>query len=91
MSLDVLLTLDWYDNPGFIILFIVIGVIVIGTIAYLLYRFFFRNRAPKIENRIDEEKIAEDELSRILEPIEDEKTLEAIKDYEEKQADKEKK
>ncbi len=88
---NILLTLDWYDNPGVIIVFILLGVTIIGVIAYLLYRFFFRNRAPKIENRLDEEKIAEDELSRILEPIEDEKTLKAIKDYEEKQSEKEKK
>ena len=89
--LNAILTLDWYDNPGVIICFILLGAIVIGVIAYLFYHFFLRNRAPKIEKHLDEEKIAEDELSRILEPIEDEKTLEAIKDYEEKQAQNEKK
>ena len=88
-----IISFAWYDNPGYIVLFVLLGAALLALVAWLLNKYVIkRNKESNDElTRKDEQSIAEEQLSQILEPIEDEKTLEAIKDYEEKQAQNEKK
>ena len=51
----------------------------IALVAYLIYRFTH----PKIkqEEQVDERKAAEEELERILQPIEDEEIAKEVANY----------
>lgn len=63
-----------------IVLIIVIAVAGgIALVAYLIYRFTH----PKIkqEEQVDERKAAEEELERILQPIEDEEIAKEVANY----------
>ncbi|MBR2505521.1 MAG: hypothetical protein IKB70_01070 [Bacilli bacterium] len=63
-----------------IVLVIVIAVAGgIALVAYLIYRFTH----PKIkqEEQVDERKAAEEELERILQPIEDEEIAKEVANY----------
>lgn len=68
------------NNPG-IILLIILGIAgVIGITAYIIYRLTH----PKLKDEDEkpsEEKTVKEELDRILQPIDDEKTAEDIKNY----------
>lgn len=73
---------DVYTQPWFIILILVafFGLVVLAVI---LIKKYIINRNVKKEP-LDEEKIRKEELDRILKPITDEKQIEQMKQYEEK-------
>ena len=65
-----------------IIFLIVLGIVAgIALVAFLLY-LYMRPKLKK-DDRPSEEQIAQEEINRILEPIEDEETAKAIEDYKE--------
>ena len=67
-------------NQGLIIFLIVIAAVaVIAVIAFLL--FLFLRPKLKVDDKPTEEQIANEEMNRILKPVDDEKTAEAISDY----------
>jgi cytochrome c biogenesis protein ResB len=73
---------DVYTQPWFIILMLVLffGLVVI---AIILIKKYVINRNVKKEP-IDEDKVRKEELNRVLEPMTDEKSIEQMKNYEEK-------
>lgn len=67
-------------NQGLMILLIVIAAAaVIAIIAFLLYLYL----RPKLkqDDKPTEEQIINEEMNRILKPVDDETTAEAINDY----------
>lgn len=67
------------NNPG-IILLIILGIFgLIALITFIVYRLLH----PKLkdQNKIDEKEAVKQELNRLLEPVDDEKTAEEIKNY----------
>lgn len=68
-------------NEPWVILVVIIGIAaVIGGVSFLIYKFMGKkNPSPEI----DEDKIAEEELERILEPVNDEEVAKEIEKYEE--------
>lgn len=79
------------ENPGIIILLLVVVFGVIALTAWLIKKYVI-DKKKAIENKnsgesekpLTKEEIAEQELDRILEVVEDEETATKIKDYEEK-------
>lgn len=60
---------------------IIVAAAVIALVAFLLYRAMH----PKLKNEEKSEKeYAQEELDRILQPVEDEETAKQISDYQEK-------
>lgn len=71
-----LIILATLDNPGLILLFLILFFGVIALITFLLRRF-----VPGLKDKggkIDEEVAVQQELDRVLEPITDEKILAEI-------------
>lgn len=71
-----LIILATLDNPGLILLFLILFFGVIALITFLLRRF-----VPGLKvkgGKIDEEVAVQQELDRVLEPITDEKILAEI-------------
>ncbi|MCD8209700.1 MAG: hypothetical protein LUC31_02660 [Coprobacillus sp.] len=68
-----------YANSTVIILVsILAAAVVIGIIAYVVYRY----TRPKLKNdKPSEEEVAQEELDRLLTPIEDEETLKEMSEY----------
>ena len=65
---------------GVLVFLIVLGVAVgIGLVAFLIYLYL----KPKLkkDDKPTEEQIAQEEMNRILQPIEDEETAKAIENY----------
>lgn len=64
-----------------IILLVIIGVaVVVGIIAYVLHRTLH----PRLkEEKPSEEEVLQEEMDRILQPVDDDETAEKIKDYKE--------
>ncbi len=87
-----IISFAWYDNPGYIVLFVLLGAALLALVAWLLNKYVIkRNKESNDElTRKDEQSIAEEQLSQILEPIEDEKTIKAMEEFERKD-DEEKK
>ena len=68
--------------PQELLIFIIVvaGVGVIGIIAFIIYRIL----RPRLkDDKPSEEEILQDELNRVLQDVEDEKTAEEIKNYKE--------
>lgn len=65
---------------------IILGVAaVIALISFILHRLLH----PKLkQEKKDDKKIAQEELDRILVPIEDEKTAKEVEDYKDKEDEK---
>ena len=71
-----------FEQPWMILILLVLffGIIVLGII--LIKKFVINKNEKKPE--LDKDKIREDELKRILEPITDEDSLKAMEDAENK-------
>ena len=68
--------------PKELLIFIIVvaGVGIIGVIAFIIYSVL----RPKLkDDKPSEEEILQDELNRVLQDVEDEKTAEQIKNYKE--------
>lgn len=75
-------------NPVYILL-IIIGVFgLIALLAYIIHRVL----NPKLkEDKPDEEQFVQEELDRVLQPIEDEETANAVNSYVDKEDEEPKK
>ena len=74
------------DFPPWAIFLIVLGVFAfIAIVAYIIHRILrFRLKEDESKNKEeDEKKFAEEELNRILQPVEDEEVAKQIEDYKE--------
>ena len=62
-----------------VIFLVVLGVAaVVGLVAYILYRVL----RPRLkEEKPSEEELVEEEMNRILKPIEDDETAKAVSEY----------
>lgn len=67
-------------NEGLMIFLIVLGVAAFLAIVAFLIRLYIRPKL-KIDDKPTEEQIVEEEMNRILKPVDDEKTAEEIEDY----------
>ena len=67
--------------PGFIFLIVLAAAGVIAIIAFLLFLFL----RPKLKgnDKPSEQEIVEEEMNRILKPVDDEDTAKAIEAYKE--------
>lgn len=77
-----------YNEPWFILIAIIVLFALIGGISFLIYKLLNRN---KKDEKPTEEEIAEETMSRYLEDVEDPKTEEEFKNYNEGKKDKENK
>ena len=69
--------------PTWAIFLIVIGFFaLIAIVAYIIHRIL-RPRLKDEEKKDNEEEIVQEELNRILQPVEDEKVAKEIQDYKE--------
>ena len=67
---------------GLITFFVILGAAaVIGIVSFVIYRFM--HLSVKNEDKPSEEKITEEELNRVLQPIEDEETAKQVSEYKE--------
>ena len=67
-------------NPNLLVFLIVLGVAFgIGLVAFLIYLYL----KPKLkkDDKPSEEQIVQEEINRVLKPIEDEETAKAVEDY----------
>lgn len=73
------------EFPSWAIFLIVLGFFaVVAIVAYIIHRILrFRLKDEKKEEE-DEKKIAQEELDRILQPVEDEEVAKQIENYKEK-------
>ena len=71
------------EFPSWAIFLIVLGFFaVVAIVAYIIHRILrFRLKDEKKEE--DEKKIAQEELDRILQPVEDEEVAKQIENYKE--------
>ncbi len=64
-----------------ILIAVIVAAAVIAIVAYIIYRAV----NPKLkDDKPTEEEIAEEELNRMLSPVEDEKTIEEMREYDKK-------
>lgn len=69
--------------PTWAIFLIVVGFFaLIAIVAYIIHRIL-RPRLKDEEKKDNEEEIVQEELNRILQPVEDEKVAKEIQDYKE--------
>lgn len=70
-----------YDTfPGWAIFLIVLGIVaIIAIVAFILY-LYLRPKL-KVDDKPTEEQIVDEEMKRILKPVEDDEAAEAIKEY----------
>ena len=72
-------------NSGLLIFLIVLGVVaVIALISFALYRFL---RPSLKENKPDEKALLNEEMNRVLKPIDDEKTAKEVEEYRDEEDD----
>ena len=67
-------------NNGVIVFLIILGVVVaIALVAFLIYLYL----KPKLkkDDKPSEEQIVQEEMDRILKPIEDDETAKAVEEY----------
>ena len=67
-------------NQGLMVFLIVLGVAAFLAIVAFLIRLYIRPKL-KIDDKPTEEQIAEEEMNRILKPIDDDQTAEAVQEY----------
>lgn len=74
---------DSYAGQAFMILGIIVGVVaVIGLVAFIIYRF--AHPKLKTDDKPEESQILDEELNRILKPIDDDEIAKKVNDYEDK-------
>lgn len=73
---------DIFSNPGIILIFVLLAAGLICLIAFLIKRFM-KKKNPVEEEKKSELEIADEEINRILVPIEDEDAKKQIEDYKE--------
>ena len=67
-------------NNGVVIFLIVLGVaVLIGLIAFLIY-LYLRPKLKK-DDKPSEEQVLQEEMNRLLKPIDDEETAKAVEQY----------
>ena len=74
---------DSYAGKAFMILGIIVGVMaVIALVAFIIYRLSH----PKLkqDDKPEESQILDEELSRILKPIDDDELAKKVNEYEDK-------
>lgn len=72
------------DFPPWAIFLIVLGVFAfIAIVAYIIHRILCFRIKEDEHKEDDEKKFAQEELDRILQPVEDEKIAKQIEDYKE--------
>ena len=72
-----------YAGQAFMILGIIVGVFaVIALTAFIIYRL--THPKLKADDKPEENQIVEEELNRILKPIDDEDIAQQVKQYEDK-------
>ena len=67
-------------NQGLMVFLIVLGVAAFLAIVAFLIRLYIRPKL-KIDDKPTEEQIAEEEMNRILKPVDDKEVAEEIKEY----------
>ena len=72
-------------NPGLIFLIILGAAAIIALIAFLIYLYL----KPKLkrDDKPSDEQIVQEEMSRILKPIDDEETAKAVEQYKDEDED----
>ncbi len=74
---------DNYAGQAFMTLGIIIGVIaVIALVAFIIYRL--THPKLKADDKPEEKQIVEEELNRILKPIDDDDIAQQVNEYEDK-------
>ena len=72
------------EFPGWAIFLIVLGFfMVVAIVAYIIHRILRFRLKDEEKKEDDEKKFAQEELDRILQPVEDEKVAKQIEDYKE--------
>lgn len=69
------------NNSGIIFLVILVIAAVIGLVSYIIYRLV--HLKVKSDEKLDDQKMVEEELNRVLQPVEDEETAKQISEYKE--------
>lgn len=72
--------------PGYAIFLIIFGIIVgIALVAFLIYLYL----KPKLkkDDKPTEEQIVQEEMERLLKPIDDEETAKAVEQYKDEDED----
>jgi len=78
-----------FNNPGMILLFVVIGFAAIAGICFLIYKLMKRSKSQ--EKKPNEEEAAEQTLNMYLEDVDDENTKKEFEEYEKNKVDEDKK
>ncbi|MCD8204767.1 MAG: hypothetical protein LUC16_02965 [Coprobacillus sp.] len=65
-----------------ILIAVIVAAAVIAVVAYIIYRAV--NPRLKDDGKPSDEEIAEEELNRVLSPVEDEETILAMSEYDKK-------
>lgn len=84
-----------WENPGMIVLYILLIAGFCCLIPFLLRKHtnIFGNHTKSTEEKTEvekneiEKKMAEEELNRILEPVDDEETLKSMEDFDKNKKD----
>ena len=72
-----------YAGQAFMILGIIVGVVVvIALVAFVIYRL--THPKLKADDKPEEQEIINEELSRILKPIDDDELAKKVNEYEDK-------
>lgn len=78
-----------WENPGVILALLVAVFGIIALAAFLIKKYVINPKSKSVEKEKEEvktkEDIAEEELNRILEDIDDEKVADKVKEYNEKE------
>ena len=68
------------DIPAVAIFFIILGAAgIIAIVAFAIYRIL--KPKLKVDDKPSEEQLVQEEMDRLLKPIEDEKTAKAVSEY----------
>lgn len=67
----------------YILLIIIVIAGVIGLVSYLIYRFLSLRLKDKNDDKPTEDEVVNQELKRVLMPVEDEKIAKEIENYDE--------
>ena len=70
-------------SPLYILLIIIVIAGVIGLVSYLIYCFLSLRLKDKNDDKPTEDEVVDQELKRILMPVEDEKIAKEIENYDE--------
>jgi capsule polysaccharide export protein KpsE/RkpR len=85
----IFLATDVFTQPWFIIIMVIVFFGLLGGGTYTLYRYLHR-KSPT-DTPANETDVVEEQLSHILEPIDDEATKQAMDDFDKTQKEDEQK